>query len=269
MKLPNSRIPKSLRGDTLVEVLFAVAIFGMVSVSSIAMMNKGVATAQGTLETAMARQEIDTQAEALRFIHNAYSMNAGDTSNPYYKLWSKLKDKAFKPNQVQDTFLNSANYNGQSCSTIYANNLAILPPSGASSQSSFVINPRHLNNTDLSSLNLDNVTNLERVLVPHKASSSRLFATPTYPRLVYSTTDTTLSDSNNVTADVSLNSAQGIWITAVQEGTGSTPRYYDFYIRTCWENIGGNGSTTISTIVRLYNPDATVISSNTPPRRRG
>ena len=256
MTKANNRKP-FLHGDTLVEVLFAVAIFGMVSVSAIAMMNKGVATAQGTLETSMARQEIDTQAEALRFIHNAYSMNASDSDNPYVKLWKKLTDPSIvlKSNQTAD-FLASSNYNGQSCNAIYSNAAVVIP------DKSFVINPRLLNNTDLSSSTYNNfptnATTLAKIRPIHKTSGSPLIATPTYPRLVYSTTPDSLSDYNNLT-DLSLSSAEGIWVTVVQEGTTNKPQYYDFYIRTCWSNISGNGSTTISTIVRLYNPDATTL----------
>ena len=33
------------------------------------------------------------------------------------------------------------------------------------------------------------------------------------------------------------------------------PEYYDFYIRTCWYAPGSNDSSTISTTVRLFNPD--------------
>ena len=63
---------KEKRGDTLIEVMLSIAIFSLVAIITINMMNDGLNTAQRTLETEMARNEIDAQAEALRFIHNNY-----------------------------------------------------------------------------------------------------------------------------------------------------------------------------------------------------
>lgn len=62
----------SQRGDTLIEVMFAVAVFAMVAVGCISIMNQGVATAQRSLEVTLVRQQIDAQAETLRYIHQAY-----------------------------------------------------------------------------------------------------------------------------------------------------------------------------------------------------
>lgn len=60
------------QGDTIIEVMFAVAVFAMVAVGSLAIMNQGTATAQRSLEVTLVRQQIQAQAEALRFIHDAY-----------------------------------------------------------------------------------------------------------------------------------------------------------------------------------------------------
>lgn len=61
------------RGDTIVEVLFAVAIFSLVAVGAFSLVNQGVATSQRSLESTLVRQEMDSQAETLRFMHNAYT----------------------------------------------------------------------------------------------------------------------------------------------------------------------------------------------------
>ena len=249
----------SLHGDTLVEVMFAVAIFGMVSVSAIAMMNKGVATAQGTLETSMARQEIDAQAEALRFIHNAYSMNASNEDDPYARLWKIITSG---PNHLTlstsqyDTFLNGSttNYNGRPCAEIYNDNTAIIDGK------SFIINPRRLNNSEIKNFNNDSdLKNAVFNIYNSDLAKPKLIPTQTYPRLTYSAADPNLADSSN-SYNKTLYSAEGIWVTAVKsEKTDNTgnPIYYDFYIRTCWDSIGGQNSNTISTIVRLYNPATT------------
>jgi hypothetical protein len=60
------------RGDTIVEVLFAITVFAMVAVGSLMIMNQGTAAAQRALEITLVRQQIDAQAEVIRFIHQSY-----------------------------------------------------------------------------------------------------------------------------------------------------------------------------------------------------
>lgn len=60
------------QGDTIIEVLFAVAVFAIVAVGGMAIMNQGTAIAQRSLEVTQVRQQIDAQAEAIRYIHQAY-----------------------------------------------------------------------------------------------------------------------------------------------------------------------------------------------------
>lgn len=60
------------RGDTIIEVTFAITIFALVSVLAINSMQQGSAIAQRSLEIELVRQEMDTQADALRYIHSAY-----------------------------------------------------------------------------------------------------------------------------------------------------------------------------------------------------
>lgn len=59
------------RGDTIIEVMFAVAVAGLVIVLALAVMNREVAVAQMTTENTFVRQYIDGQAEALRYFHDA------------------------------------------------------------------------------------------------------------------------------------------------------------------------------------------------------
>lgn len=60
------------RGDTLIEVLFAFSVISMVIVGAMAVMNRGVAASQRALETTVVRDEIDAQAETLRYLHGSY-----------------------------------------------------------------------------------------------------------------------------------------------------------------------------------------------------
>jgi len=73
----------SQRGDTLIELVLAFAIFSIAAVSAIAIMNRGIAISQHSLETTLVRQQMDGQAETIRYLR--------DTSNP---LWDSLKNRA-------------------------------------------------------------------------------------------------------------------------------------------------------------------------------
>ena len=89
----------NIRGDTLIEVLFAIMVFSLVAVSSMSIMNQGTATAQLALEITLVRQGIDAQAETLRFLHSSYiasdKTRVPDPANPLpADQWTKISDKA-------------------------------------------------------------------------------------------------------------------------------------------------------------------------------
>lgn len=81
-------ISNSNRGDTLIEVLLAVAIFSLVAVGSLSIMNQGTSTTQRALEITLVRQEIDSQAEALRFLNASYIADVSSVQ------WKKIQSKA-------------------------------------------------------------------------------------------------------------------------------------------------------------------------------
>lgn len=56
---------KGQRGDTLIEVMLAFVVFSLAVVGSIMIMNKGLATAQRSLEITLVRQQIDAQLTML------------------------------------------------------------------------------------------------------------------------------------------------------------------------------------------------------------
>lgn len=82
------------KGDTLIEVLFAVTVFSLVAVGSISIMNQGTSIAQRSLEITLVSQEIDAQAETLRFVHDSYiaaypDVVAGEPSSRWSDIVSK------------------------------------------------------------------------------------------------------------------------------------------------------------------------------------
>ncbi len=57
-------------GDTIVEVLLAFTVFTLVSVGAFAVMNKGINMVDRSLEITLVREQIDAQAEILRYAHD-------------------------------------------------------------------------------------------------------------------------------------------------------------------------------------------------------
>lgn len=76
------------RGDTIIEVLLAVSIFSMVAVSSMAIMNTGLFTAQRSLEITQVRHQIDGQAELLRYVHSQTKLDNPDPE--YVEVWDNI-----------------------------------------------------------------------------------------------------------------------------------------------------------------------------------
>ena len=110
------------KGETIIEVLFAVVIFSALAISALSVMNKGVGTAQRSLEITLVRQEMNTQAELLRFIHDSY-INGGDKTP-----WETV---AASENVITASQLRTLDEIAQDC---------VPPGVGAK----FVINPRTL-----------------------------------------------------------------------------------------------------------------------------
>lgn len=99
-------VKQSQRGDTLIEVLFAITVFSLVVVSALSLMNQGTAASQRSLEITLVRQQIDGQAETLRFLQSSYVQHyysgvtfnlTDDTTSPaeeYYKIIQRVQSTA-------------------------------------------------------------------------------------------------------------------------------------------------------------------------------
>lgn len=112
------------RGDTIIEVIFAFVIFSFVAISSLTIMNKGVAAGEKALEITLVRQQISAQAEALRYIHEARIVSP---SSPYAATWDQLKNKN--------------NYGQDAASSFGVSGVECLLPAGTSFKP-FVLNAR-------------------------------------------------------------------------------------------------------------------------------
>lgn len=224
MKLFKRQKPISTtrRGDTMIEVLLASAIFGFIALLTVTLMNSGMRISQSNLQLTMARNEVNAQAEALRYIHNAYVSSPGSGSgegaetpwNQYKELWDNIASHAV------DEYTKAPD--GVSCQEVYDQEI--------DAGHTFVLNTVALQLGNTNTL-LDN--------------AEFLLPTDSFPFLAFS-------------ADNTLEAAYGIWVNAVGSSTTNAhgdPQYYEFFINTCWDSVGTGAPTRLDTVLRLYNPN--------------
>ncbi len=77
------RYTRFATGDTIVELMLAFTIFSVAAVAALSVMNQGIALSQHSLEVTLVRQQMDGQAETIRYLR--------DTSDP---LWDTIKSLA-------------------------------------------------------------------------------------------------------------------------------------------------------------------------------
>ena len=240
------------KGDTLVEVMFAIGIFSLVAIAITSLMMSGSSSMQTSLETTMARNEIDAQAEALRFLHQAYLAEKAEgipiSEQKYKSVWDRIDTWAEAKKNRRTTAL--LDYHPLTCEELYNTG------SGASSlfnQNAFIVNTMALGNTGT-----------EMLFSVNDTGSSTLFRqADVYPRVYYGA-------SNSLTSrNYAFQGAEGVYIVPVKDPGSTTlsenkhtnatrQAYYDFYIRSCWYGYGKKTPTTISTLIRLYDPNVEV-----------
>lgn len=234
------------RGDTIVEVIFAITIFSLVAVGGLALMNSGTAISQRSLEIGLVRDQIDAQADALRYAHNAYMRNydADDGSINTTKVWNNIAAAhgVSAAENLDDIT------SGQKC---------ILPDNSHATGSTidgvisdgepFALNIKKLDDPDLANHPIIQFGSAipgsgGDVPISNTTGLSLDYSSTTYAQVRY---------------DEAIPVAQGIWIQAVRSpGTGGVPGYYDFQIDACWISPGQSRPVTLGTIVRLYDPEA-------------
>lgn len=232
------------RGDTIVEVVFAVTVFAMVAVGGITLMNHGEAVTERALEIDLVRAQIGEQADALHYVHDAYITSSDPRSQPV-TIWHDVTAYATS-GAVQSL---AAISNGQQC---------VLPsiPATNSAGAPFALDARKLNGQSANGKNTDSpvltfagwsVTKGDVPLSQPPGGVPAGYQSVTYAQVRYPS----MTDYNQQAV------SQGIWIQAVYiKGTTSQPGYYDFHISACWQATGSANPMTLGTIVRLYDPAA-------------
>lgn len=236
-------------GDTIIEVLLAVTVFSMVAVGGMAIMNQGAAMAQRSLEISLVRQQIDAQADALRYIHHAYASSFDASSSSVAKeVWDNVATKhAVTKSQPYNDMANA-----DRCVLPSAAPRANAHPDNVGEP--FAIDIRKLEGRNTLGITPENANPViayepaalsETIPVSSTSVSSSAGFPVTFAQVRYkSMTDLT-------TPAV----AHGIWIQAVYSNgiNGSLP-FYDFNIRACWFAPGQSAPAKLGTVVRLYDP---------------
>ena len=247
-------------GDTLVEVTIAIGIFSMIAIAVASVMSSGVSSSQTALETTLAREEIDAQADALRFLQSSYVSSKRfedvkndyqDSTNPNRAIWGQIVDRVNSVETINpsDETPSVEQFSPADCDSLYNKDFE----DSLYAQKAFILDLKNLSDSTKAVIASD----------PNNAGDGSPFATAqTYPRVAFSNKE---NDQNLITitgTGSSLYKAYGIYIVGVQDpkttnisGNTNTSAYYDFYIRTCWYGTNANRPSTISTVVRLYNPD--------------
>lgn len=225
------------RGDTIIEVIIAVTVFSLVAVGGITLMNQGAAMAQRSLEIGLVRDQIDAQADVLRYLHTAHIASFGQDQNvAANKQWKFIADRATATAGDIQKFEDVSD--GTNCK---------LPSVTTTQGAAFALNMQKLTASPVvdPTVSFNPTANRDRQVpvtdVPPTMSGD--YSSTTYSQLQYGGTD-----GKDVVA-------QGIWIQAYHDaGTPTTAGYYDFYIRACWITPGQVPPVTLSTVVRLYEP---------------
>lgn len=234
-----------VKGDTIIEVSIAITIFSMVAALSISMMNSGVATAQGALESSMARNEIDAQAEAIRFIHDSYASERSllSTKQDFKALWHKL---------IEDSDGNSSStlpdLQANTCADVYS----VAQAKNIYQNHAFIVNTRNID-----------FSNIDGTILRADSSNNIFTDAVLYPRIIFSQDPVDPDNTTNDSADQLSESAayrtaaraEGVWVIAVKDQDNTVPEFYDFHIYTCWYAPNRSTPSTIGTILRLYNPE--------------
>lgn len=202
------------RGDTLIEVLFAVTVFSLVAVGSMSIMNQGTAASQRSLEITLVRQQIDSQAETLRFLNASYvSVYSSGVTYP-------ADTPAGQWQQIHDSIMSD----GSTASVSEFGKCPNPPPDG-----SFVMN-----------------TNGAKFV---KLASDKYKPAVTYSQVRYIDDDSTKVVDSSEGLWI-----EGIASDEPTDNNQKNTGYIDFHIRACWDSPGLTVPMTLGTIVRLYEP---------------
>lgn len=225
---------KCQSGDTIIEVILAIAIFSLVAVGGLSIMNKGNASAQRSLEITLVRNQIDAQAEILRFWNSSYiAAYVNGASIDSYGAPLVAPPTPAKPawnwaDLSEQTKSGGPLYNSSASGFDLIAGAITCPDPTTAPHNVFII---------------DTAGMTVRELVSSGPTQS-FFQAETISKVKF--TGAIFSGSD------------GLWVEAVRSvdgvGSQSGTGYIDFHIYACWSSIGQEVPMTLGTIVRLYEP---------------
>ncbi len=228
---------KSRKGDTIVEVLFAVSILGFVIMVMLQLMQQGSSAAQLALEITLVRNQMNTQAEALRMMnaaaqHRERAQEAGASSEKYFQMWNEVLRQGKGVDSWDDIDAWDEKVGRSVCH---------IP------EKKFIINTR-------------NMPNVGSIINDSKSFSHAAV----FSRVVYGDAFTDgAMDNNKIDGYTRFYKSEGMWIQFDKvDGTDdeSPAVAYDFHIRACWETPGKSQPIKLGTIIRLHQPQIKGVS---------
>ena len=262
---------KTLYGDTIVEAVVAIAIYSIVAVLALSSMSSGLSTAQRNLESTMSRTAIDSQSDALRYYYESYiAAKSGKKDDAFYgKIWEEISPKG---SDVDPVSLDDVDE--RSCQElIEADRLKLKEVEESKRGKIFALSGRGALSSavdivgnkvygfgagELNKINQSSYINYQII--------GNISAAPLYPRITYSTMDSSGNIDSSETGAMDVlnsdgdsdgnrqsrvaNTAEGVWIFPKKTNKG-----YDFFVRTCWNPVGSKSPSTFTSVVRLYNAD--------------
>lgn len=258
---------KARRGDTLIEVMVAIAILALVTIVTVSMMQSGITAAERSLELTTARNELNAQIEALRFVHSSYvaelalptcTATSEERCQAFKELWEKIVGRTIPAAEFRDRQLE---FPASNCDNVYGSYGAggINPDKSNSlltNLHAFVINTRKLGASNANGAQSAQL--ISQSLVPVNTT----FEAPILnARILYTNASgqgEAEGQMNNLTEYTKIAAVQGIWVIGVKsdQKTGTEPDYFDFHVETCWNSSGSNTPSSLDAVLRLYNPAA-------------
>ena len=252
---------KMKKGDTLIEVVLSFVMFSLVVAISISVMFSSISGAEAASELTLARVEIDSQSETMRFIHESYTVD-----HSYSVLWDKIMEQVIFPSD--STKLPELGVT--SCTDLYKDNFN-NDPMTIDSAKAFILNPRQINNG--ATEGQPNYYGYTLIASDNPEDREKFTTSSLNPRIVYTKNSSLASedeavvgpeaDTDGLTTDDTINNesvfnvvyrVEGMYDFLVKESSEPDPPHYDFHVYTCWYAPGADRPTTIGTVTRLYNP---------------
>ncbi len=165
-------------GDTIVEVLFSFAVLAAVVLGGIALMNQGVGMAQRSLEITLVREQMDSQAAALRFLNKQY-ISMGAVPGAATDDWESIVSNADGISSAQD-FDQVANNNQCNIPTHSGNRPFTIDVLNISDKN-FIVRPTSDVGTYARVIDSSSGTTAEGIWIQAVKSSSKVVAGKTTP----------------------------------------------------------------------------------------